>query len=480
MTTQKELHDAVQHVGRATGDPTAWTRGLTPSDIALAGLVVAPEAEATAVLDKIRANHPTLFGGRAGAPSTPEVPASPQPQQGAGITAITKAEGDLAHQNSSTAQVDLLVITAILNAHTTTEQGNAELRRLQTEIEQAVQVRTDLDTPAGARDFQRYLIGKLREIGAVVHTASLDDTSKAVLATAWTALYESSTTGSPPPPQNSSPPPRPVAAAASSPPLPLPPYGADLGSDPLLEQLLAQDPLGAGAAPPAAPGPPSTAPPMWPSGMPGLPMPGGPAAGLGPPAAGLGPTGSGVPLMAPSPPDDDPGPPGRDQPDVLDDLLAEAESVLAEDAGDPTVDEPAQDQPEDSEPQPAEEPDSVQVQLPDGDRVTAPSPELAKVITTALAGTPVGEAFQRHGLTIPPPGTAVADPVDPADVTTGDVGMFTDRQALALDRTQALLGGRIQPLSSVSGPSFLGWMHPPLTPSTEAPAPTRPATTPAS
>lgn len=482
MTTQKELHDAVQHVGRVTGDPTAWTRGLTPSDVALAGLPVAPETETAAVLGKIRATHPTLFDSRTGAPVTPR-PAPPEPQQGAGISAIKKAEDDLAHQNSSTAHVDLLVITAILNAHATTEQGGAELRRLQAEIEEAVQLRTDLDTPAGARDFQRYLISKLREIGAVVQTAGLDDRSKAVLATAWTALYESSIAGSP---AAKSPTAQPAAAAAA--PAPLPPYGDDLGSDPLLEQLLAQEPVSAGSPPPATSSalPPATAVPTSPAGMPGLPTLGAPAGGFGSPGGGLGAPGGGLPSWGQSRAEGDAALPTRDGPDSLDDLLAEAESVLAEEPGEPAdIDEPADEEPaedpagdeaEDTEP---DEPESVDVRLPNGDRITAPTPELAKVITTALAGTPVGEAFQRHGLTIPPPGTPVSDPVDPADVSTGDVGMFTDRQALALDRTRALLGGEIQPLAGVSGPSFLGWLHPPQTPSTDAPAPTRPATTPA-
>jgi hypothetical protein len=487
VTTQRELHDAVQHVGRVTGDPTAWTRGLTPADIALVGLVVAPEAETAAVLDKIKANHPALFGNRPDEPPRPSEAPTAEPQQGAGITAIKKAEDDLAHQNSSTAQVDLLVITAILNAHTTTEQGNAELRRLQSDVEQAVRVRTDLDTPAGARDFQRFLIGKLREIGAVVQTASLDDRSKAVLATAWTALYESSTPDSP---EAKVQPPRPVTSTAQPAPAPLPPYGADLGSDPLLEQLLAQDPLTAAVpGPSASPAAPSAAAaPVPPGGMAGLPMLGSPAGGFGPPAGGLGLPSSGLPSLTAPQSQDDLGLPTRDGPASLEDLLAEAEAVLAEEpeelearaeTAEDEPDEPASDEPE----SPPLDEESAEVRLPNGDRITAPTPELAKVISTALTGTPVGEAFQRHGFTIAPPGSPVTDPVDPAEVSTGDVGMFTDRQALALDRTQALLGGEIQPLASVSGPSFLGWMHPPQTPnsapSTDAPAPTRPATTPA-
>ena len=78
------------------------------------------------------------------------------------------------------AQLDLQVITAVLNAHTTHAAGREALDDLQDDIETAVTARTDLDTPAGARALQRYLIGKLRDIKTVVETASLDDTSKAV------------------------------------------------------------------------------------------------------------------------------------------------------------------------------------------------------------------------------------------------------------------------------------------------------------
>ena len=60
------------------------------------------------------------------------------------------------------------VISAILNAHLKAVEGSQALTKLQQETEAAVRTRSDLDTPAGARDFQRFLIGKLRDIRAVV------------------------------------------------------------------------------------------------------------------------------------------------------------------------------------------------------------------------------------------------------------------------------------------------------------------------
>ena len=71
--------------------------------------------------------------------------------EGAAAEAIRTAESALAQQNSLVAQVDLQVVTAVLNAHTNHANGVEALQRLQDEIEGAVITRTDLDTPAGAR-----------------------------------------------------------------------------------------------------------------------------------------------------------------------------------------------------------------------------------------------------------------------------------------------------------------------------------------
>jgi len=104
--------------------------------------------------------------------------------------------------------------------------------------------------------------------------------------------------------------------------------------------------------------------------------------------------------------------------------------------------------------------DHVQA-LPDAATVTAPSPDLTGVISDAVAETPIPEAFSRHGITIPAPGSAVPEPLDPALLSAGDVGVFADRHALALGNGKALLDNQIQPVTAVAGPGFLGWQHPP-------------------
>jgi hypothetical protein len=121
------------------------------------------------------------------------------------------------------------------------------------------------------------------------------------------------------------------------------------------------------------------------------------------------------------------------------------------------------------------------VTLPNGETLTAASPQLAAVIEAAAGGTPIAEAFRQEGMTIPPPGTTVSDPVDPSLLAPGDIGMFTDRHALALGESRALVNGQIQHISTVNGPGFLGWEHPPASVNapaanaSEPPAPTRPA-----
>jgi hypothetical protein len=129
----------------------------------------------------------------------------------------------------------------------------------------------------------------------------------------------------------------------------------------------------------------------------------------------------------------------------------------------------------------SEKPDSpptgpTTVTLPNGETVTAASSQLAAVIKAAAGGVPIMDAFQQQGMTIPAPGTAVTHPIEPAQVKPGDIGIFNDRHALALGHNEALLDGQIQRTSAVSGPSFLGWVHPPTPVTASAPANPEPPT----
>lgn len=385
--------------------------------------------------------------------------ALPRPQLGDAAEAIRSAEARLAHQNSAVAQIDLQVVSAILNAHLQTLQGRGALDTLQQDIQAAVRTRTDLDTPAGARDLQRFLIGKLRDIRTVVADTGLDDTSKSALMAAWTSLYDSSRTDGTD--QSSG---RPTAAAPSSTDDPL--NLSDAEMDPYTDSLFDDDP---GLMP-------TDAPPQ--GGMAAAPMPppfpnlGGGAIPGSIPALGM-PGGTPTPGWAAESDHDRPTDPVDDKPE---------DALLQEDRSPAEPEESDDDNPVASDVAEAAPPSGpTTVTLPTGETVTAASPQLAAAIKAATGGTPIPDAFRQQGITIPPPGTAVAGPIDAARVAPGDIGMFTDRHALALGNNKALLNGEIQHISTVKGPSFLGWEHPPASqsvaapPATEAPAPTRPA-----
>ena len=394
--------------------------------------------------------------------TTPDDPPAPDHQEGDAADAIRNAEVALAHQNSTTAQVDLQVVTAVLNAHQKTAAGTQALNRLQRDIEGAVATRSDLDTPAGARDFQRYLIGKLRDIRAVVAGASLDDTSNSALMAAWTSLYNSAqpgadTTDDKRPPAGSGPAaPGPNAAQSGSP-------ATEPDPDPYLGALPEDD---LGLPPEDTPTHVASAPAPTAEGTPSIPSFGG--GGL-PGGAGWGMPG-GLALPGPLPSGDE-----QLSPKDLDD--ARLRSDEPEDRQVSDEDDPERTGHEHAEP--ATGPTTAT--LPNGETLTAASPQLAAAIEAAASGTPIADAFRQEGMSIPPPGTAVSDPVDPSQLAPGDIGMFTDRHALALGDSRALVNGQIQHISTVNGPAFLGWEHPPVPVGapgpdrTEPPAPTRPA-----
>lgn len=361
------------------------------------------------------------------------VPSAPDHSAGAAADAIRRAEAALVRQNSVTAGVDLQVITAVLNAHVAHSTGAAALEELQREIEAAVATRTDLDTPSGAREFQRYLIDKMHDIRAVVEDTDLDDTSKAALAAALASLYATSGSAEPAPvPARPPEPPRPSATVPAPPePGPSGQRGRATGGDPAafdaaletgLDPLLAD--LSPAADPPtsptaAAPAPPTGSAPAIPS----IPSLGG----------GLSPL---------------PSPAG------LSDLL---------NAGTP---EPGRDPgPADPEADPDPGPDDSGPDEAGPDDLTAPPrPELAGVIAAAVAGAPIADAFAQQGITIPAPGSPVSAPLDVSQVVAGDVGVFADRHALALGNGKVLLDNQIQPIDTVTGPAFIGWQHPPEPP----------------
>jgi Domain of unknown function (DUF4226) len=483
MATANEVLAAVDHVMQCTSDPKAWLIGLTPQDVtAVVTIFTATPQRLDGVLARIRQQHPDLFDPKTGQAIVPSqtrpADSASDRQQGDAADTIRDAEAALAHQNSATAQLDLQVITAVLNAHQKTTEGGETLNRLQHDVEAAVRTRSDLDTPAGARDFQRFLIGRLKDIRAVVAGASLDDTSNSALMAAWTSLYNSAgaETGDADEHRRS------IGAPAGSPAEnagQTRSTAPDGGLDPYLDSLPADDygllpeDMAAQTQTPSASTTPAAS--MTPA-MPSIPSFGGGAI----PSGGAMPNlaiPNGFPL-----PGSMQGIGGDGSPKDLGRALSESDDPKDRLPSDKDRDE-ATDR-HDTESATAQPPASgaTTITLPTGETVTAANPQIAGAIKAAVGGMPIADAFRQEGITIPPPGTAVNDPLGPARLTPGDIGMFTDHHALALGQSRALLNGQIQHISTVNGPSFLGWEHPPapVTPAapdrTDLPAPTRPAT----
>ncbi len=373
--------------------------------------------------------------------------------EGAAAEAIRTAESALAQQNSLVAQVDLQVVTAVLNAHTNHANGVEALQRLQDEIEGAVITRTDLDTPAGAREFQRYLLGKLRDIRTVVDSADLDATSQATLAAALASLYASTARAAPDSEVRD-----PTSAASRT--------SVDTDADPLGDLDPRADagpgaPAGRGYPPEDflpedfLPGISCRAPPppparrsrggKWRTLLACHPSVAACHAGRWSPVFGSSIPGSSIPGFPDLP---------AQWPDEKTGRGLEPEPMLAGPA------DAVSDSEEDASPE-ISNVDGLIVTLPDGQTVTASSPQLAAVIADAVGGTAIREAFSAQGIILPPTGTEPTEPVEPARLVPGDIGLFSDRYALALGNGQMLLDNVIQPVGDIAAPGFIGWQQPP-------------------
>ncbi len=105
-------------------------------------------------------------------------------QAGWSVAAIQARQAALARRYSAVNDVDRLLVDALVGAHTATVEGVARLDAIAAEIDHAVQNQAALalDTPAGAREFQKFLLTKQREILSVVaHARELDAATKAAL-----------------------------------------------------------------------------------------------------------------------------------------------------------------------------------------------------------------------------------------------------------------------------------------------------------
>jgi hypothetical protein len=388
--------------------------------------------------------------------------------------AISKAEGDLSE--------------ALLTAHAATTDGQQKLNAIQQKIVAAVNnpaVRPD--TPAGEQAYLKFLRGQVAAIGAVLKNGGLmaDDQSKTIAA--LTSLYAIDPPGNPATPYTSpgaDPPPLPPAAAPA--PAPAVPAPVDAGGDALPDPTLSDLGLTGMGTPLGGADPMSALASSLPAGLSAL----SPLTGLGAEPlsslAGLG--GLAAPLAGLA---SQFGDPARNNPDEAPDDY-HRDTARDEHGTDPERAKPADPaggddhhgtaSPPDPEPAPgggappaapgAPPAPTNTVSLPDGSTVTAHTPALAAAVAANLTGQPVDAAYHQAGLDLPPPGTPITKPVDPARLSAGMIGMFKDHYVVALSTVKALQNGAVVPLSSVgSGPDFLGWMDPAAAAPSPAPVP---------
>jgi hypothetical protein len=109
-------------------------------------------------------------------------PVSEQPERS--VEAVEARRSALANQQGTAAEADRVLTDVLASAHASARESVRRLDAIAEQIERAAQNQTDLavDTPQGAREFQKFLAAKQREIATVVADAhELDHANKAVL-----------------------------------------------------------------------------------------------------------------------------------------------------------------------------------------------------------------------------------------------------------------------------------------------------------
>jgi Domain of unknown function (DUF4226) len=101
-------------------------------------------------------------------------------QGGLSIAAIADQQTALSAQHAAAAEADRVLTDALASAHAATVEGVRRLDAIAAEIDSAVtnQAALGIDTAVGAREFQRFLVAKQREILAVVSEAEQLDSAK--------------------------------------------------------------------------------------------------------------------------------------------------------------------------------------------------------------------------------------------------------------------------------------------------------------
>lgn len=102
-------------------------------------------------------------------------------QAGASVAAIQQRQAALARKHGAIADADRVLAEALAGAHQVMRDSVRRLDAISAEIERAVPGQAGLDTPMGAREFERFLVAKQREIAKVVAEAREVSRSKSAV-----------------------------------------------------------------------------------------------------------------------------------------------------------------------------------------------------------------------------------------------------------------------------------------------------------
>ena len=108
-------------------------------------------------------------------------------QAGPSVAALQARQSALASQHDTIADADRVLAEVLASAHAAMRDSVRRLDAIADEIDRAALERAD--TPIGVREFQRFLVAKLREIAAVVADAQELNRAKKVVLDGLRAQY---------------------------------------------------------------------------------------------------------------------------------------------------------------------------------------------------------------------------------------------------------------------------------------------------
>jgi len=110
-------------------------------------------------------------------------------QLGAFAEAARAREGQLVQRLATSVELDRSFEGILRGAHQYNVQSRARLDAIEAAIRQAAASWPGLDTPAGARQFHTFLVGKTREIHRVISDAAADSQQRSAQVQALTERY---------------------------------------------------------------------------------------------------------------------------------------------------------------------------------------------------------------------------------------------------------------------------------------------------